>query len=420
MSEICSHPLANLFPLMDEGALEDLASDLRANGQRELIVTLDGMILDGRNRYRACQTAGIAPGFREFGSDPSDGNDPLAFVLSKNVQRRHLNEAQRASVAAKIANLADGVRSDRSANLPTLPVTQAAAARMLKISERTLRMAKRVHEVGDEELRAALDGGAIATSIAAEMAELPLDEQRRILSATGPDLSRYARTRVKKLRREARERELGAKQQALPEAKFGVIVADPEWRFEPWSRETGMNRAADNHYPTSEVEAIASRDVASIAADDCVLFLWATAPMLPAALEVMQAWGFAYKTHLIWRKPVPGTGFWLRSWHELLLIGTRGRVPAPTPSTQPASVIEAPRPGPHSAKPEEFLELIERWYPTMPKIELNRRGPPRPGWKAWGNEAENDSADKDYSDKDSTCHGMPAEGDCEMPVRPTG
>jgi hypothetical protein len=81
----------------------------------------------------------------------------------------------------------------------------------------------------------------------------------------------------KKERRAKRERDLGEKQSALPQQKFGVILADPEWSFEPWSRTTGMDRAADNHYPTSCTEVIAARDVPSIAADDCVLFLWATA-----------------------------------------------------------------------------------------------------------------------------------------------
>jgi hypothetical protein len=102
-------------------------------------------------------------------------------------------------------------------------------------------------------------------------------------------------TEAKKERRAARERELANKQLALPTRKYGVIVADPEWRFEPYSRETGMDRAADNHYPTSALEVIKSRDVASIAADDCVLFFWATAPMLPQALSVMDAWGFEYR-----------------------------------------------------------------------------------------------------------------------------
>jgi N6-adenosine-specific RNA methylase IME4 len=199
------------------------------------------------------------------------------------------------------------------------------------------------------------------------------------------------RQNEKKERRAQRERDLGKKQQALPDAKFGVIVADPEWRFEPWSRETGMDRAADNHYPTSCTEVIAARDVGSLAAKDCVLFLWATSPMLPHALLVMAAWGFDYKSQVCWVKQRSGegrgTGYWFINEHELLLIGTRGDVPAPAPGKQWPSVIAAPV-GKHSEKPEAFLQMIEQYFPTLPKIELNRRGKPRPGWSAWGLEAE--------------------------------
>jgi N6-adenosine-specific RNA methylase IME4 len=184
-----------------------------------------------------------------------------------------------------------------------------------------------------------------------------------------------------------REAELASKITALPDKKFGVILADPEWRFEPWSRKTGMDRAADNHSPTSTLDVIKSRDVASIAAPDCVLFLWATIPMLPQALEVMEAWSFKYKSHCCWKKDKVGTGFWYREKHELLLLGTRGKVPCPAPGTQFESLIEAMR-GRHSAKPEIFLEMIEKYFPNIPKIELNRRGPARPGWLAWGAEAE--------------------------------
>lgn len=195
----------------------------------------------------------------------------------------------------------------------------------------------------------------------------------------------------KRERRAEREARLGAGQAAgnlaLPQKKYGVILADPEWRFEPYSRDTGMDRAADNHYPTSTTDVIASRDVASIAADDCVLFLWATAPMLPQALLVMAAWGFEYKSHYIWAKDRIGTGYWNRNAHELLLVGVKGSIPAPAPGTQRPSVIEG-RVTRHSAKPEVFLEMIEDYFPTLPKIELNRRGPARPGWQPWGNEAQ--------------------------------
>src|SRR5262249_51988152 len=135
----------------------------------------------------------------------------------------------------------------------------------------------------------------------------------------------------KAMARAKREMELGMEQHALPTKKYGVIVADPEWRFEPWSRETGMDRSADNHYPTSCTEVIAARDVASIPADDCVLFLWATAPMVPHALLVMKAWGFEYRSQQIWRKDKLGTGYWFRNLHEHLLVGVKGNIPAPAP-----------------------------------------------------------------------------------------
>jgi N6-adenosine-specific RNA methylase IME4 len=191
-------------------------------------------------------------------------------------------------------------------------------------------------------------------------------------------------------RRAARERELADKIRALPEKKYGVIVADPEWRFEPWSRETGMDRAADNHYPTSCLEVIMSRDVASIAADDCALFLWATQPMLPHALLVMAAWGFDFRSHGVWEKERKGegrgTGYWFINEHEIFLFGVRGKIPCPAPGEQSRSVLHAPV-GAHSAKPEKFLEMVEQYFPNLPKIELNRRGDARPGWDAWGFEA---------------------------------
>lgn len=191
----------------------------------------------------------------------------------------------------------------------------------------------------------------------------------------------------KKERRALRERELGEKQQTLPDAKFGVIVADPEWRWEPWSRETGMDRAADNHYPTSVLDVIKARPVDQIAATDCVLFLWATNPMLPHALTVMAAWGFDYVSNYCWGKDKIGSGYWSREKHELLLIGTRGKPVCPAQGDQWDSLQMAPR-GKHSEKPELFLEMIEEYFPTLPKIELNRRGAARAGWDAWGNEVQ--------------------------------
>jgi N6-adenosine-specific RNA methylase IME4 len=197
--------------------------------------------------------------------------------------------------------------------------------------------------------------------------------------------ARAERHEKKKAQRAKREKKLGSIISALPKKKYGVILADPEWRFEFWSAKGKTNSSADNHYPTSALEEIKKRDIPSISANDCVLFLWATVPMLPHALEVLDAWGFRYVSHFCWVKSKAGTGYWNRNKHELLLIGTHGKVPAPADGMQYVSAIEAPVRN-HSEKPDRFLEMIEHYYPTLPKIELNARKA-RKGWDRWGNEA---------------------------------
>jgi N6-adenosine-specific RNA methylase IME4 len=201
------------------------------------------------------------------------------------------------------------------------------------------------------------------------------------------------RSLVKQARRAAREVDLAEtirlSSAALGSKLYGVIYADPPWRFEPYSRTSGMDRAADNHYPTLTYEEILAltiegRKVSEIAADDAVLFLWATAPMLLEALDTMEAWGFEYRTHLVWIKDKAGTGYWARNQHELLLIGARGAVPAPAPGEQYASVIEA-EVQQHSKKPAHFAELIESMFPSAALLEVFAREP-RAGWDVWGNE----------------------------------
>jgi len=198
--------------------------------------------------------------------------------------------------------------------------------------------------------------------------------------------ARAERHAKKQEARAAKERDLAAKISALPDKKFAVVLADPPWRWEAWSKKGLDATSADNHYPTGELDEIKGLDISSIAANDCVLFLWATVPMTPHALEVMQAWGFKYVSHFVWVKDRTGTGYWNRNQHELLLIGTRGNIPAPAEGSQFPSVIEAPV-GKHSEKPEAAFTIIETYYKALPKIELYRRCKARRGWAAWGNEA---------------------------------
>jgi N6-adenosine-specific RNA methylase IME4 len=193
-------------------------------------------------------------------------------------------------------------------------------------------------------------------------------------------------------RRARREIELGAFQTALPLRRYGVIYADPPWRWEAWSRVTGLDYSPESHYPTMDLDAVKALDAASIAADDSVLFLWATRPHLANALGVIAAWGFTYKTCFGWTKTEAdgslrrrGIGYWAVDNLELLLLGTKGEPPCPAQGDQWLASIPAPV-GRHSEKPEVFYRLIESYFPTLPKIELFARAA-RPGWDRWGLEA---------------------------------
>jgi N6-adenosine-specific RNA methylase IME4 len=162
------------------------------------------------------------------------------------------------------------------------------------------------------------------------------------------------------------------------DGQYRVIYADPPWAYD----NSGFDQSAEAHYPTMTIDEIAALPVGEIAALPSVLYLWATVPLLPDALEVMNAWGFEYKTHRIWKKDkAPGIGWWGRTYHELLLIGAKGD--NLHPAERLPSVVEAPADR-HSAKPDTFAWDIENNY-EGPYIELFARIP-REGWAAWGNE----------------------------------
>jgi N6-adenosine-specific RNA methylase IME4 len=162
---------------------------------------------------------------------------------------------------------------------------------------------------------------------------------------------------------------------------FPVIYADPPWQYE---HPISDSRRIENQYPTMDTESICALPVSEISAPDAILFLWATTPMLKHGLEVMRAWGFEYRTSMVWVKPSIGPGQWVRQRHEYLLIGVKGYIPTPKGENKPDSVIEAPR-NEHSQKPEVVYEIIEAMYPEFDKVELFCRQP-RINWTAWGNE----------------------------------
>lgn len=174
-----------------------------------------------------------------------------------------------------------------------------------------------------------------------------------------------------------------------PFGGFELIMADPPWAFQTLSPK-GHGKSAQAHYTCTPLDWIKGLPVSALAAEDCLLWLWATNPMLPQAIETLTAWGFTFKTAGHWSKRNPdtgklafGTGYILRCAGEPFLIGTRGS-PKTTRSTR--SVIEG-RTREHSRKPEEAFAAAEALMPDARRIELFSRQA-RPGWSAWGNETE--------------------------------
>jgi N6-adenosine-specific RNA methylase IME4 len=408
------HPLADIFPLMEGEEFEELVADIEANGLLETIVTYEGMILDGRNRYRALLAAGIidedlrartelhgvlsganylAPlYFKRL--DSEENFDPVAYVVSKNVHRRHLSESQRAMVAAKLATFSHG--GDRSKSSID-DLTQADAAELLNVSKSSVERAAEVRDRGAPELQRAVERGDASVSAAVDISTLPADEQREVVAKGEKEILEKAKAiRAKKAeaRRAERMKKINeASRKTAPlqsERRYPIIYADPPWKFQVHSG-AGNDDAADQHYPAMPTEEICAMPIADVVTPAAALFMWTPACNVPDAMRVLDAWGFDYVTCAVWVKPKAGKlGHWVRTQHELLVIGRRGDMPTPLPADRPPSIINAPR-REHSRKPDEAYEVIERMYPDLPRIELFARAR-RDGWDAWGNEAAGEAA----------------------------
>lgn len=401
------HPAAGIFPMLPERQLQELADNIRQQGQKVAIIMWRGQLLDGRNRWMGCDRAGVEPLLEHRNHLTPEEAFDLAITL--NLHRRHLDDSQRAMAAARARGLFEeqarermsmGGRAtqgdpDALANLRTADVGRADehAAKLMDVSPRSVMSARIVLATAIPELQERVDQGLTAVSTAAELARAPAEQQQEIVAKGEKEIVAEAK-RINRERTQARRLERTEKLAVIAQGnrplevgpeRFPVVYADPSWKYDAGT--TDPTRRVDQKYPTMDVEEIKALPVSELATESAVLYLWAVNPLLPEALEVMRAWGFTYKTNWSWDKEIAGMGVWGFGQHELLLIGTRGEMPTAPESTRPPSVLRARREGEHSSKPVEAAERIERMFPTLPKIELFARGEPRPGWRTWGNQA---------------------------------
>ena len=344
--------------------------------------------------------------------------------LDENLFRNDLTAAERAAYQARRKAIYQQlhpetkVGGDRKSNgqvgqMIATPRYDEAAAEAAGQSERAVR-------------RDVTRGEALGSEILAKVARTPLDKgeeldalvqlspQRRaaVIARVTAGEKASAKTELQKEKRECREAELGNKIAEFPKETAGLIYVDVPRHFNVHSDETGLDRAPENHYPTMTFDELCALPVPSIAADDCILIYWSTAASLIDDLEIMAEWGFAslrprgpdgkllrdpealllqdakgrYCSMQVWDKVRLGLGYWFRDRHEFILIGVRGNPVPPAPGTQDEFLFAEPK-GAHSAKPMRVAAMIERLWPTTPKIELFQRGSARFGWIVWGNQA---------------------------------
>ena len=175
--------------------------------------------------------------------------------------------------------------------------------------------------------------------------------------------------------------------------KYSIILADPPWQYAQRQhqvkgkqpKDTTKNCAA-HHYPTMTVEQMIEQiDVEQYAADDCLLFMWATWPNLDQAIKLGTGWGFKYvQTPFIWNKMKTNPGFYTKTETEPVLCFKKGRIPRPRGARNVRQLVEQPRTK-HSEKPDEVNARIDLMFPEQKKLEMFARRE-YPGWDVWGNE----------------------------------
>ena len=379
MIELLYHPLADVFPLMHGQAFDELTEDIRSHGLKEPIWLYEHKVLDGRNRLRACNAADVDPVFCEY-----EGDDPLGFVVSLNLHRRHLDESQRAMVGEKLATMKNGGdrKSDQSANLRT-DLTVSQAAELLNVSERSITSAKKVQSQGIPELVRKVESGEVKVSVAADVATLPEDQQRHLVALNDKAIlnaARDIRSQKAIARREENDR---IRQKALavppPEGQYRCIVVDPPWPVKKVQRDDRPNQTPELDYPVMSLDEIHELDIPS--AELCHLYLWTTQRFLYTSFDLLQHWGFSYLSVMVWHKP---GGFQVSGFPqfncEFVLIGRKGGLEF-NDTKDFKTCFQAPR-REHSRKPDYFYDLVKRVSPG-PRLDMFSREP-REGFEQFG------------------------------------
>lgn len=350
MEKLEFHPLSDVFPLMLHDELIILAEDIKKNGLQFPIVLFENKILDGRNRYNACNLCEIEPFYNKY-----VGKNPLQFVLSTNLHRRHLNESQRAVIAAKLANMKSGTRTDLEPCLNLSKViSQSQAAELLNVSRSILQSAKIIEK---------------------EAPELIQKIEKGEMSIHQADMT------IKRKKKLNENLKIAEKKIELPDKKYDVIVIDPPWPMQKIERECRENQVKELDFPVMTEDELKKLKIP--ASDNCHFWLWTTHKFLPLSFELLIFWGFKYVCCFVWHKNGGFQPYDLPQYNcEFVLYAKKGN-PQFVDLKNFKVCFNAER-GKHSEKPIEFYEMVKR-VTSENRIDMFARKK-IDGFDSWGNE----------------------------------
>ena len=353
-----------LFGELNKNEYITLREDIKRRGvQDPLHITLDNIIISGHQRRKVALDIGIKVPciIRMDLKTPWQIKEQL---ISDNLLRRHLSDYQKVECCEHLREIEETRAKERmeSGANQYSPVenfpegsegkTRDNVAERVGISGRQYDKARKVFNEAPEEIKDQWKAGKISTHNAYKQTQKQKEKENRpVLKNVEP----------------------------MPTDIFDVLYADPPWKYDFQKDSTDEIEAK---YPTMELEDIKKMDIP--AANNSVLFLWATAPKIKEALEVMESWGFEYKTNAVWDKEWIGMGYWFRGQHEILLVGTKGTFAPPQQQDRESSVFRYKRTK-HSKKPDEIRDYISKCFPDNKKIELFGRTEAE-DWTIWGNE----------------------------------
>ncbi len=374
-----------LIPPLSSEELTALEESVRKEGCRDPLVVWNDTIIDGHHRYAICHKHNISFSTVERNELETE-LDVKLWMINNQFSRRNLPTETRLALAYKFKEFEAQKARERQGSRNDLVKEDSNISKpVYTSSEDTPNIAPLVGRSDLDRCRGTLGEIAKMAGVGHTTAEQYDAIQRKGTEEQKTEVAE-GKASIKKVYTQIQKAERLEKNKATewPEGKYRVIYADPPWSYGD-ERSGGSHGGAVDHYNTMSIADIKAMPVSSLTEDNAVLFLWGTAPLLPEALELIEAWGFKYKTNFVWDKVKHNMGHYNSVRHELLLIATKGSC---TPDNIQLfdSVQTIERSSRHSEKPEEFRNIIETLYYGN-KLELFARKKVD-GWEVYGNDIE--------------------------------